>query len=193
MPKRQAPTGWAALCRKDGTSSSAPPSRLPLAERLPPSRRGCYNSVAATQVAALVCARLGRVDKNVGTGVARMYAILETGGKQYKVEPGDVIEVERLDGEVGSRVELGNILLMITDDGPTFGSPVLNGARVVAEVVEQGKGDKITVLKYKRKVRYRRKTGHRQTVTRLRITDILGGAGGSSSRKATGVEEEDGA
>ncbi len=122
-----------------------------------------------------------------------MYAILETGGKQYKVEPGDVIEVERLDGEVGSRIELDNVLLMATDDGPTFGSPVVSGARVVGEVVEQGKGDKITVFKYKRKVRYRRKTGHRQIVTRLRITEILGDASASGSRKTTRSEQEDGA
>ena len=103
-----------------------------------------------------------------------MYAILETGGKQYKVQPGDVIEVERLAGEVGSRVELGKVLLTVGDDGPSFGAPALDGARVMAEVVEQGKGDKVIVFKYKNKVRYRRKNGHRQTITRLRITDILG-------------------
>ena len=105
-----------------------------------------------------------------------MYAILETGGKQYKVQPGDEIEVERLDGEIGSQVELGRVLMMAGDgeDGPQFGSPTVDGARVMAEVVSQGKGKKITVFKYKNKVRYRRKTGHRQTLTRLRITDIVG-------------------
>ncbi len=149
--------------------------------------------MAATRVAALACADPGRADIERWTGVARMYAIFETGGKQYKVEPGEVIEVERLDGEVGSRIELDNVLLMGTDDGPTFGSPVVSGARVVGEVVEQGKGDKITIFKYKRKVRYRRKTGHRQIVTRLRITEILGDASASGSRKATRSEQEDGA
>ncbi len=103
-----------------------------------------------------------------------MYAILETGGKQYKVQSGDVIEVERLAGEVGSRVELDKVLLTVGDDGPSFGTPAIDGARVMAEVVEQGKADKVIVFKYKSKVRYRRKNGHRQSITRLRITDILG-------------------
>ncbi len=92
-----------------------------------------------------------------------MYAILETGGKQYKVQPGDVIEVERIDGEVGAQVELGRVLMVAGDDGsPKVGSPLLDGATVMAEVVEQSKGPKIIVFKYKNKVRYRRKTGHRQ-------------------------------
>ena len=105
-----------------------------------------------------------------------MYAIFETGGKQYKVEPGDVIEVERLAGEVGTQVELGRILMAggDGDNGPRLGSPAIDGARVLAEVVGQDKGEKITVFKYKPKVRYRRKTGHRQQMTRLRITEIAG-------------------
>ena len=94
-----------------------------------------------------------------------MYAILETGGKQYKVQTGDVIEVERLDGEVGAQVELGRVLMLSADDeAPKFGNPAIEGARVFGEVVEQGRGDKIIVFKYKPKVRYRRKTGHRQSV-----------------------------
>ncbi len=104
-----------------------------------------------------------------------MYAILETGGKQYKVQPGDVIEVERIDGEVGAQVELGRVLMVAGDDGaPKMGSPLVNGATVMAEVVEQTKGPKIIVFKYKNKVRYRRKTGHRQQLTRLRIGDVRG-------------------
>ena len=105
-----------------------------------------------------------------------MYAILETGGKQYKVQPGDVIEVERLDGDVGSQIELGRVLLTAGDGKaePKFGAPFVDGAKVVAEVIGQGKGEKTIVFKYKSKVRYRRKTGHRQPVTRLRITDVHG-------------------
>ena len=104
-----------------------------------------------------------------------MYAILETGGKQYKVQPGDVIEVERLDGEVGDQIELGRVLMLTGDDGQaTFGSPAIEGARAFAEVVEHAKGPKIIVFKYKNKVRYRRKTGHRQVVTRVRVGDIVG-------------------
>jgi large subunit ribosomal protein L21 len=104
-----------------------------------------------------------------------MYAILETGGKQYKVETGDVIEVERLDGEPGAQIEVGRVLMLGSDDGaPRFGNPALEGAKVFGEVVEQGKGEKLIVFKYKPKVRYRRKTGHRQVVTRIRIGDIVG-------------------
>lgn len=104
-----------------------------------------------------------------------MYAVVETGGKQYKVTSGDVIEIERVDGEVGDQVELGRVLMLAGDDGaPTFGSPTIDGARVLGEVVEQGKGEKLIVFKYKPKVRYRRKTGHRQSVTRVRIGDIVG-------------------
>ena len=104
-----------------------------------------------------------------------MYAILETGGKQYKVETGDVIEVERLDGEPGAQIEVGRVLMLGGDDGaPRFGGPALEGAKVFGEVVEHGKGEKIIIFKYKPKVRYRRKTGHRQTVTRVRIGDIVG-------------------
>jgi large subunit ribosomal protein L21 len=108
--------------------------------------------------------------------MAVMYAILETGGKQYKVQTGDVIEVERLDGEIGDQVELGRVLMLggDGDEAPTFGNPAIEGARVFGEVVEQGKGDKIIVFKYKPKVRYRRKTGHRQSVTRVRVGDIVG-------------------
>jgi large subunit ribosomal protein L21 len=107
--------------------------------------------------------------------MAVMYAILETGGKQYKVQPGDVIEVERLDGDVGDQVEIGRVLMLAGDDDkPTFGSPAIEGAKVLGEVVEQGKGDKLIVFKYKPKVRYRRKTGHRQVVTRVRVGDIVG-------------------
>ena len=104
-----------------------------------------------------------------------MYAILETGGKQYKVQPGDVIEVERLDGEVGAQVELGRVLMYAADgEAPKFGSPAVEGVKVFGEVVEQGKGEKLIIFKYKPKVRYRRKTGHRQIVTRVRVGDIVG-------------------
>jgi len=104
-----------------------------------------------------------------------MYAILETGGKQYKVQPGDVIEVERLDGEVGDQVEFARVLMMTADDGKsTFGSPAIDGVKALGEVVEQGKGPKLIIFKYKNKVRYRRKTGHRQVVTRVRVGSILG-------------------
>ena len=101
-----------------------------------------------------------------------MYAVVETGGKQYKVEPGSTLEVERLLADVGATVELDRVLLVGGDDGVQVGQPLVAGARVVAEVVEQGKGEKIIVFRYKRKVRYRRKTGHRQPLTRLLVKEI---------------------
>ena len=103
-----------------------------------------------------------------------MYAILETGGKQYKVRPGDTIQVEKLAGELGDTVELGRVLMVGDEETVSVGSPAVEGASVMAEVVGQGRGPKIIVFKYKSKVRYRRKTGHRQSLTRLRIGDIVG-------------------
>jgi large subunit ribosomal protein L21 len=103
-----------------------------------------------------------------------MYAIVETGGKQYRVRPGDTIAVERMSGEPGDTLDLDRVLLVGGDGDETrLGSPALEGAVVRAEVIEHGRGQKIIVFRYKSKVRYRRKTGHRQPLTRLRITDIL--------------------
>jgi large subunit ribosomal protein L21 len=101
-----------------------------------------------------------------------MYAVVETGGKQYRVQPGDTLDVELLDAEQGSTIKLGRVLMLGGDGDAVIGQPVVPGARVLAEVVGQVKGDKIIVFKYKSKVRYRRKTGHRQKFTRVRITEI---------------------
>ena len=101
------------------------------------------------------------------------YAIVETGGKQYRAEPGKTITVEKLAGEEGSTIELDRVL-MVSDDGETtIGSPTVAGAKVVAEVATQAKGDKIIVFKYKRKIRYSVKTGHRQRLTQLAIKEIV--------------------
>src|SRR5438874_13073400 len=103
-----------------------------------------------------------------------MYAIVETGGKQYRVKPGDTVAVERLSAEPGETLDLEPVLLVAgSGDEARVGSPGVAGAVVRAEVVEQCRGEKIIVFRYKSKVRYRRKTGHRQSLTRLRITDIL--------------------
>ena len=103
-----------------------------------------------------------------------MYAILETGGKQYKVRPGDTLRVEKLQGAPGDTVTLDRVLLLADGEQVEVGSPVVAGAKVLAEVVEQGRGPKLIVFKYKAKVRYRRKTGHRQSLTTLRVTEIQG-------------------
>jgi large subunit ribosomal protein L21 len=100
------------------------------------------------------------------------YAIIETGGKQYRVQPGETIIVESLAVEVGSTIELDRVLMLGGDD-VTLGNPTVTGARVVADVVEHGRGPKVIVLKYKRKNRYQRKMGHRQGYTRLAIKDVL--------------------
>ena len=116
-----------------------------------------------------------------------MYAIVETGGKQYRVKPGDTIAVERVAGEPGEVLDLGRVLLVAGNgESPRVGAPGVDGAVVRAEVLEHARGEKIVVFRYKSKVRYRRKTGHRQALTRLRITDIL--LDGASTSKAVAAE-----
>lgn len=104
----------------------------------------------------------------------KIYAIIETGGKQYRVTQGQTIDVERLDVAEGSTVELNRVLLIADGKKVTVGSPEVEGAKVVATSQGEGKADKIIVLKYKPKVRYRKKTGHRQLYTRLSIDKIVG-------------------
>ena len=100
------------------------------------------------------------------------YAIVNTGGKQYRVQPGDTIRVESLSGDEGDLVELEDVR-MVSDGGEvTLGSPTVDGAKVTAEILGRGKAKKIIVFKYKAKTRYRKKNGHRQHYTELRITDI---------------------
>ena len=101
-----------------------------------------------------------------------MYAVIATGGKQYKVQEGDTIYVEKLEAEVDSTVELGNVLAVSKEDGLVLGKPVVDGAKVVAKVAAQGKNKKVIVFKYKRKRDYRRKAGHRQAYTKLVIEKI---------------------
>jgi len=101
-----------------------------------------------------------------------VYAIIRTGGHQYKVAPGDTIEVEKLDAQPGTDIELGEVLMVSGDNGLTVGTPTVQGARVLARVLGEAKGEKLIVFKYKPKKRYRRKTGHRQSLTRLSIREI---------------------
>lgn len=101
-----------------------------------------------------------------------MFAIIETGGKQYRVQQGDVIYVEKLGVNVGDRVEFKEVLAVGNGSDITFGSPILPNASVVAKVVEQGKGPKIIVFRYKAKSRYRKKNGHRQPFTKVTIESI---------------------
>ena len=107
-----------------------------------------------------------------GLGGSKIYAIIETGGKQYKVSPGQTIDVERLGIAEGDTVELERVLLIADGDRLTVGKPIIQGAKVVATSKGEGKGKKIIVFRYKSKTRYRRKMGHRQLYTRLTIDKI---------------------
>ena len=101
-----------------------------------------------------------------------MYAIVETGGKQYRVEPGTVLRVETLPGEVGALVELNQVRLVQSDAGLVLGQPLIKGARVNAEIMQQARTRSIMVFKKKRRKNYRRTKGHRQGFTQLRIKGI---------------------
>lgn len=102
-----------------------------------------------------------------------LFAIVQTGGKQYRVAPGDILRVERLPGERGESVTLEHVLLVAGDGEIKVGQPFVPGARVVGKILRQGKAKKIIVFKKKRRKNYRRKQGHRQWYTQLLIQEIL--------------------
>ena len=101
-----------------------------------------------------------------------MYAVIQSGGKQYRVSPGDLLRVEKLGGEVGDRITFEDVLLVGADDKTRVGKPVVPGASVIGTIVDQARGDKVLVFKFKRRKMYRRKTGHRQYLTAVRIDEI---------------------
>ena len=103
-----------------------------------------------------------------------MYAVIKTGGKQYRVQPGDVIVVEKLDGDAGAEMSFGDVLMLGGDKGVTLGAPLISGASVAATLVETRKGEKIKIFKKTRRQGYRRTNGHRQMESVLRITGIAG-------------------
>ena len=130
-----------------------------------------------------------------------MFAVIRTGGKQYRVAPNDVIEIEKIAGKPGDIVELGEVILLGGEGGPKTGSPTIAGALVAAEVIEQKRAEKITVFKKKRRANYRRKKGHHQALTALRITEILdrrqeaveaGGQAGAEKDREEGVRSRGG-
>ena len=121
---------------------------------------------------------------------SEIYAIIETGGKQYRVNPGQTIDVERLEVAEGNTVELDRVLLIADGERVVVGTPTVDGAKVVATAQGEGKGKKIIVFKYKPKVRYRKKTGHRQLYTRLVIDKIVeAGAVEAEPKKARRKKE----
>jgi len=101
-----------------------------------------------------------------------MFAVIKTGGKQYRVAPGDVLRVETLEAEKGAELEIADVLLVEKDGDVTVGSPTVSGAKVTAEVVRHGRGKKVIVFKHKRRKSYRKLNGHRQNYTELRIKEI---------------------
>ena len=103
-----------------------------------------------------------------------MYAIIKTGGKQYRVSPGDALRVETLDAAVGATVDFDQVLMVGEGDSAKVGAPLVDGAKVSAEVLEHGRADKVHILKFRRRKHHMKRQGHRQNYTAVRITDIAG-------------------
>jgi large subunit ribosomal protein L21 len=107
-----------------------------------------------------------------------MYAVIQTGGKQYRVSQGDLITIEKLEGAAGDRIELNSVLMVGEGDQVTVGRPWLEQARVVGTIVRQERGPKVLIYKHKRRKGYQKRQGHRQSQTLLRVTDIVADARG---------------
>lgn len=117
-----------------------------------------------------------------------MYAVISSGGKQYRVQPGDILQIEKLEGDVGSTVKFDQVLMCAKANGDDsqvwLGKPNLSGATVDAEIVGQGRGDKILIVKMKRRKQYRRTQGHRQFYTQVIVTGLTNGAGQTETLSA---------
>jgi large subunit ribosomal protein L21 len=103
-----------------------------------------------------------------------MFAVIKTGGKQYIVKEGDILDIEKIEGEDGSKLSLDNVLLISDGTDVKIGTPIVEGAKIEAEIVKQFKDKKVVIQKFKRKTGYRRRTGHRQMKTKVKITKITG-------------------
>ena len=115
------------------------------------------------------------VDNTVGRNrVLIMYAVIKSGGKQHRVEPGEVLRVEKLDLAEGDKIEFNEVMMVGNGDDIQIGDPYVEGGTVSAEVLAHGRGDKITVIKMRRRKHYRRQAGHRQHYTEIKILDIAG-------------------
>jgi large subunit ribosomal protein L21 len=113
-----------------------------------------------------------------------MYAVIKTGGKQYKVEAGATLKVEKLVGDVGSKVVIDKVLMIADGDNTTIGAPLIAGATVNATVVSHGRADKVMIFKFRRRKHYRKTQGHRQSFTEIQIGEILA-AGQAAAAKPT--------
>lgn len=103
-----------------------------------------------------------------------MYAVIKTGGKQYRVAPGEELKIETLDAEVGSTVSFEEVLMVSNGEQVTVGAPLVQGGVVKAEVVAHGRGEKIRIVKHRRRKHYHKEQGHRQNFTQVKITEIAG-------------------
>ena len=101
-----------------------------------------------------------------------MYAIFTTGGKQYRVSQGDVLDIEKLDAEEGASVNFDNVLMVSNDDAVQIGAPYVAGGKVTAKVTGQGRGKKVEIMKFRRRKHHQKRTGHRQYITKVEITGI---------------------
>lgn len=101
------------------------------------------------------------------------HAVIRTGGKQYRVAAGDVVRIEKIDGDAGTQVIFDEVLFL-GGDSPKFGSPLVDGAKVSGQIVTQDRGEKLVIFKFKRRKKYRRKNGHRQSFTAVKITEVQG-------------------
>jgi large subunit ribosomal protein L21 len=104
-----------------------------------------------------------------------MYAVIKSGGKQHRVEPGEVLSLEKLDAETGEIINFEEVMMIGDGDDIKIGAPYVEGGKVTAEVVEHGRGKKVTIIKFRRRKHYRRQAGHRQSYTKIKITEISGG------------------
>jgi large subunit ribosomal protein L21 len=108
-------------------------------------------------------------------GLSSMYAVIKSGGKQHRVEPGEVLRLEKLDAETGAIIDFDRVMMIGEGEQVKIGEPYVDGGKVSAEIMSHGRGNKITVIKMKRRKHYRRQAGHRQSYTEIKITEIVGG------------------
>jgi large subunit ribosomal protein L21 len=118
---------------------------------------------------------LSSFDETLFPGISNMYAVIATGGKQYRVTKDGVLRVEKLDAEPGATVEFGEVLLVGEGANVKLGAPLLSGGKVVATVVRHGKGPKVSIVKFRRRKHYLRQKNHRQHFTEVKVTEISGG------------------
>ena len=104
-----------------------------------------------------------------------MYAVIKSGGKQHRVEPGEVLDLEKLEAETGETISFDEVMMIGDGEDIKIGAPYVEGGKVTAEVVKHGRGDKVMIIKFHRRKHYRRQAGHRQWFTKVKITDISGG------------------